>query len=190
VLTLAAATLVESGSPSECCKLEKRGLAWGASSSSVTSLDHAGPATSRTSTLQPRPTTRLVGPSSPGVPFSFRVLPTRPAAHLSMPGTSPGVLSASAHSGGGVYVASAVRTQPASYVPSSGFRTLSTASSSTHLPPPFGEGNARAVLPTGSSPLEQAQELSLPGFPSWRSSLDLASLRLERRESGAHNRFP
>jgi len=166
VLSLAAATLVESGSPSECCKLGVRRLAWGASSASASPLAHAGAATSRTSTLQPCRTTRLVRPSSLGVPLSFRVLPTRPAAHLSMPGTSPGVCSASAHTGGGVYVASVNRTQPADYVPSSGFRTLSTAYSSTHLPPPFGEGNARAVLPTGVSPLEQAQKLTLPGFPS------------------------
>lgn len=31
---------------------------------------------------------------------------------------------------------------------------------------------------------------SLPGFPSWRSSLGLASLRLEQREPGAHMRCP
>jgi hypothetical protein len=99
-----------------------------------------------------------------------------------MPGTSPGVRSASAHSGGGVYVASVSRAQPANYVPSSGFRSLSTACSSTRLPPPFGEGNARAVLPTGFSPLEQAQELSLPGFPflAFLPRLGLSLPRTER----------
>jgi len=62
------------------------------------------------------------------------VLPARLAARLSTSSTSPGVRSPSAHTGGGVYVASANRSHSAGYVPSSGFCTLSTAYSSTHLP--------------------------------------------------------
>jgi len=93
-----------------------------------------GSSTSRILSHLPCRTTRLVRRSSPGVPLSYRVLPARLAARLSTSSTSPGVRSPSAHTGGGVYVASANRSHSASYVPSSGFRTLSTASSSAHLP--------------------------------------------------------
>jgi len=72
------------------------------------------------------------------------------------------------------------------------FRPQALTASRRLAPPPtfraFRRGNTRGVLPTGSSPPEQARQLVAAGFPSWRSSLGLRTLVLVTREPGAQGR--
>jgi hypothetical protein len=69
------------------------------------------------------------------------------------------------------------------YVPSSGFRTLSTDYSSPERPVLFHTGNVLGVRSSGVSPRRQVPQLVIAELPSWHSSsaVPIVMMALRRR---------